>query len=89
MYQFGRFSKAQWPLYTLELVGAACLGATVPLTAYLTGLTIEKLATFQGGDTNARKTVHIYSLWFEILAIITVFTGLKWLHICFHFYRSR
>lgn len=75
MHRFGKFASRQWQWFAIGILGSACVGATFPSSAYLTGLTIEALAAIVGGDSAARGHVHTYAFWYEILAVIIIFTG--------------
>lgn len=75
MRRFGKFAKEQWIYFALGLLGSACVGATFPTSAYLTGLVIDRLSALVGGDASARGRVHTYAFWYEILAVLVIFTG--------------
>lgn len=73
--RFGNFAREQWMYFALGVFGSACVGATFPTSAYLTGRVIEALSELAGGDAASRSRVHTYAFWYEILAVIVIFTG--------------
>lgn len=73
--RFGGYAKAQWQWFALGVLGSAVVGASFPTSAYLVGKTVPTLAEIIAGVPGARGQVHTYALFFEVIAIVAIFSG--------------